>query len=362
MDLKTEPPTETKPPREPDSAVRLYVRAIASESRRFYHALTRENIASFFKTLMFAAPLTVLIWVYAESEQQVTDAKQPISIEVRSRDPNKIVTLERGVRSIICDLSGPRSNLDRFKTTLSTSAPIVIELDARQMSAGPEFIPTLDNLRDNSRFRDAGVTIENCDPASLPVYVDTLEKHSLPVKAPLDVPDGLKNASFDPPTVTVSGPSRFVKSLTEVTADISSLPELNVPGVHPSVNVSFQPDPSGTLVYEPSQVKAILTVAQTDIHAEIQVPIWLEMPPLTAKAYDVTLNGSGFLPPLDVVGPPEQIARLERKEVVPHALLEIDDANVSNTGSVQLKIEGLPDGVHLAGPPPEITFTATRRQ
>ena len=57
--------------------------------------------------MAWAAPLTILIWVYAESEQQVTDAGQPISIEVKSRDPNKIVTLDRDVRSITCDLTGP---------------------------------------------------------------------------------------------------------------------------------------------------------------------------------------------------------------------------------------------------------------
>src|SRR5208282_2414862 len=179
--------------------MRKYARAIASESRRFYYGLTRDNVTSFLKTMAWAAPLTVLIWVYAESEQQVTDSGQPISIEAKSRDPNKIVNLDPGVRSITCDLTGPRSNLDHFKETLSTSAPIIIELDTRQM--GDEFIPTLDNLRENPQFRDAGVTVLKCDPASLPVYVDTLEKRSLPVKLPPNV-SGLQ-AVFAPTTVAV---------------------------------------------------------------------------------------------------------------------------------------------------------------
>ena len=165
-------------------------------------------------------------------------------------------------------LPGLRSNLDRFKETLSTSAPIVIELDARQ--TGPEFIPSLDNLRGNPQFRDAGVTVLKCDPAGLPVYVDSLEKRSVPVKLPPDVSG--TQAVFDPPTVTVTGPSRFVKSFNEVTADTSALQELNTPGVHPPVNVSLQPDPSGYLTYEPSQVKAVLTVAQTDVTRTFTVP------------------------------------------------------------------------------------------
>jgi hypothetical protein len=352
--MSTEPPPPDRFP-----LMRQYARAIASEGRRFYYGLTRENIASFLKTMAWAAPLTILIWVYAESEQQVTDAGQPISIEVVSRDPNKTVTLDRGVRSITCDLTGPRSNLDRFKEALSTSAPIIIELDTRQMSDRDEFIPTLDNLRDNSQFRDAGVTVLKCDPASLPVFVDTLEKRSVPVKAPSNL-SGVE-ATFDPSTVTVSGPSRFFKSLTEVTADIGSLPELNIPGIHPGLNVALQSDSSGTLTFEPSQVKAVLTVAQTDVTRPFTLPIWLAMQPEINKKYDITLNGNGFILKLDLIGPPEQLDRIG-KDFNPHFLLNIDDSNVSSTAPVQLKIEGLPDGVRLAGAPPETTFTATPRQ
>ncbi len=79
------------------------------------------------------------------------------------------------------------------------------------------------------------------------------------------------------------------------------------------------------------------------------------------KKYDVTLNGNGFVLKLDLVGPPEQLARIG-KDVNPHFLLNIDDGNVSSSSPVQLKIEGLPDGVRLSGPPPETTFTATPRQ
>jgi hypothetical protein len=357
MEPNTQMPTEQAPPPERFPLMRKYARAIASESRRFYYGLTRENVTSFLKTMAWAAPLTVLIWVYAESEQQVTDAGQPISIEVKSRDPLKTVTLDRDVRSITCDLTGPRSNLDRFKETLSTSAPIVIELDARQI--GPELIPALDNLRENPQFRDAGVSILKCDPPGLPVYVDTLEKRSLPVKLPPNV-SGLQ-AVFTPSTVAVSGPSRSLKSFDEVTADISSLPELNTPGVHPPVNVSLQPDPSGTLTFEPAQVTAVLTVAQTDVTRTFTVPIWLAMQPEISKKYDVALNGNGFVLKLDLTGPPEQLARIG-KDVNPHFLLDIDDSNVSSAGPVPLMIEGLPDGVRLSGPPPETTFTATPRQ
>jgi hypothetical protein len=364
MESNTQTPTEQPPQTNPPargrvSPLRYYARAIASESRRFYYSLTRENIAAFLRTFTFAAPLTILIWVYAESEQQVPDTDQPISIEITSRDPNKMVTLDPGEHSITCDLRGPRSNLDRFKTMLSPTTPIVIELDTRQMTDRDDYISTLDNLRKSPQFREAGITIEKCEPAMLRVYVDTVLTRSLPVKPPPDVP-GLQDASFNPPTITVTGPSRFLKSFNEVTADISSLPALDQPGVHQVDNVSLDPDPSGALAYKPTQVKAVLTVAQKDVTKPFSVPIWVATTPRINNDYIIAVNGSGFTPQLELTGPSEQLDRIN-KDVIPKALLEIDDANVNTTTPVQLKIEGLPDGVHLAGPPPEITFTATHR-
>jgi hypothetical protein len=357
-ETETKSQTQDAAPQRP-SPLRQYARAVASESRRFYRGLTRENIASFLKTMAWAAPLTVLIWVYAESEQQVPDTDQPISIEVTSRDPDKIVTLDPGERSITCDLRGPRSNLDRFKATLSPTTPITIELDTRQMSDREDYISTLDKLRESPQFRDAGITIEKCEPAMLPVYVDTRTQRLLPVKAPANV-TGLESVSFDPPAVSVSGPRRFLKNYNEVIADISTLPELSEPGIHPPVNVSLQSDPSGTLAYEPSQVKAVLTVAPTDVTRAFTLPIWLAMQPDINKNYDITLKGNGFVLKVDLVGPPSQLDRIGR-DINPHFLLNIDDANVSAVGPVPLKID-LPDGIRLAGSPPQITFTATPRQ
>jgi hypothetical protein len=359
MEPTTQTPTEPAPPPERFSPLRQYLRALASESRRFYYGLTRDNIATFLKTMAWAAPLTVLIWVYAESEQQVPDLDQPISIEVTSRDQDKVVTLDAGEHSITCDLRGPRANLDRFKALLSPTTPIIIELDTRQMTNREDYISTLERLRDNPRFRDAGITVEKCEPAMLQIYVDTKETRTLPVKPPFNVP-GLQDVTFNPPTVAVTGPSRFLKSYNEVIADISALPVLNQPGVHLVDNVALLSDPSGTLAYAPPQVKAILTVAQKDVTEPFSVAIWLGMTPKINNDYIVTLNGSGFTPQIDLIGPPEQLARIN-KDVIPHALLEIDDANVANTTPTPLKIEGLPDGVRLAGPPPEITFTATHR-
>jgi hypothetical protein len=363
MDLKIESqPEEPKPARPQPSPMNFYARILTSEMRRFRNGFTRENIGGFLKNMAWAVPLTILIWVYAEREEEVSVSDQPIAIEVKSNDPSKVVTLEYPKeKMIICDLKGPRSNLDRFKETPSTSAPVTINLDTRQLPNGEEPLLTLQYLMENSRFKEAGITIEKCTPPTLTVYVDSLETRKLPVQAPANI-SGLRNATFNPPMVSVTGPSRVLEQMAHVTADISALPSLNQPGPHPAQKVSLVADSSSSLTYSPPQVDATLTVEEKDVTYTCKnVPVWFNIQPTTADQYAISVvNNSVFVPKVEVIGPPEQIARLQQGEG-PRAVLEIGPDNVHNTNPVPLTIEGLPTDVRVNGPNPEISFTATPR-
>jgi hypothetical protein len=215
---------------------------------------------------------------------------------------------------------------------------------------------------ENSRFKEAGITIDKCTPPTLTVYVDSLETRKLPVQSPNI--GGLRSATFNPPMVSVTGPTRVLEQMTHVTADISALPSLNQPGPHPAQKVSLIADSSSSLTYSPPQVDATLTVEEKDVSYTCKnVPVWFNIQPTTADQYSISVvNNSGFVPKVDVIGPPEQIARLQQGEVSPpRAVLEIGPENVHNTNPVPLIIEDLPDGVRVNGPAPEISFTATPR-
>lgn len=85
---------------------------------------------------------------------------------------------------------------------------------------------------------------------------------------------------------------------------------------------------------------------------------------MLADQYSVSfVNNGGFVPKLEVIGPPEQIDRLRgpHADYHPRAVLEIDRDNVDNINPVPLRIENLPDDVRVNGPNPTISFTATRR-
>src|SRR5438094_8803624 len=68
------------------------------------------------RTFLWVAPLTVLIWVYAEREQvtELNDVRVPI--EVRSDNPSeRIAAIVGDERTVAVDLSGPRANLDAVR-------------------------------------------------------------------------------------------------------------------------------------------------------------------------------------------------------------------------------------------------------
>jgi hypothetical protein len=367
MDLKVEnkpdQDTEGNQPAQPRRAgpISIWIRGMISEFRRFYYSITKDAIISYLKTFAWAAPLTVLIWVYAESEEQVRDEGQPINIEIVTNNPNKIAIVDRDENVIICDLEGPQANIDRFKATLSTGAPIPIEIDADQKN-GQERIPILDSLQKSPRFKEAGITVVKCNPVVLTATVDDLVRdRQVPVRPPGDIPN-LQTVSFDPPTIKVSGPKSVVDHLGQVIADMASMKELYLPGTHTLDDIALISDPSQHLTYDLNQVKVTITVAETDVRGTISVPIWQAYAPNINQQYSISLNGRTFTPKFDVIGPPDQIEKLKNGEVTPqpHALLEISSENVNDTNPVPVEIENLPDGVRVAGSPPEVSFTATR--
>src|SRR4051794_8615574 len=56
-------------------------------------ALARDRVVGSLRTLLWVAPLTLLIWVYAEREQTASVANVKVGIDVTSTDPGTLVTL-----------------------------------------------------------------------------------------------------------------------------------------------------------------------------------------------------------------------------------------------------------------------------
>src|SRR3954447_8679042 len=107
-------PETLKKPRPLDYAPPLTVR-----ERVGRYLPSGEQSVNFLKNLVWVVPLTLLIWIYAEREQTVTLPTEPVSIDVRTNDHNRLVDLRFPQdKNIIVELSGPRARIDRVRELL----------------------------------------------------------------------------------------------------------------------------------------------------------------------------------------------------------------------------------------------------
>jgi hypothetical protein len=359
MDVNLETkPDPAKPVAKKPTPLRFAGRVVASEARRFWYRITRENIAGFLWTLAWTIPITVFVWIYAESGQEDHAGGQAVTIAVVSKDPSKIVSLDPNEQTVMCDLSGPQGVVQNFVKKLSPTDPIVISLDTQGLAEGENHILAAQILQNTEKFQKSGVTIDACNPGSLTVYVDELSKKTLPVHAPPNI-QGVQ-AVFVPSTVNVSGPSKIVGMMTEVDADIAGLQALSQTGTS-TVDVSLLHDPAVTVT--PESVKATLTVAEkNETYGLPTLAIKIEAPPDLFNDFSIEVHPPVISSGVTVEGPPEDIEQLKSsKAQFVYAVVDVSLQNVNSTGPAAVRIEGLPADVHVVGQIPPVSFTATAR-
>jgi hypothetical protein len=344
-----------------------FARRVAGEARRFRQGFTRPNVISFLKTMAWVAPLTLLIWVYAERAQDTTRSMQ-LAIELKSTDPQRIVRLIKPYpdKFIICDLAGQSSSLDHFWEQLSPTDPLIINVDTSTMRLGENSVSTKQKIMDNSRLKADGITVDKCEPDTLTFVVDTVDERSAAITAPPGIAT-LKSATFDPPTIRVKGPKSELEGMAPneqpvtILADIANLPILKTPGHH-VVEVSLQQ--VDDLTYFTDKVKATLVVTDPDVSYTLtNVSVLLTAPFPVLRDNAVTWDGT-YSAGINVVGPPDKIAQLRNGEVNPYPYLELQIAStdVSNPRQMPLTLRDLPEGVRMApGQNLAEPFTATPR-
>src|SRR5688572_6820727 len=94
-------------------------RGMAATRRWARDTFSREQFVAALKQLAWVAPLTLLIWVYAERAQQTTVADVRFAVEVQSNNPHAYVQLlEPSDGYASADLTGPRSQLEKLRRDL----------------------------------------------------------------------------------------------------------------------------------------------------------------------------------------------------------------------------------------------------
>ena len=328
-------------------------------SRFTRHLPSGEQILSFLRTLIWVAPLTMLIWIYAEREQTVTVPSAPFQVEVKTTAANHIVTLSFPPDGMLMpEFSGPRAKIDKVKELLvpkADGAPVTLFVDP-QLGSGSRDLPTVSQLNNHPLFKNNGITVKNCQPPFLKVRVDVLKDEELPVVVSSEVRKLLKDDPvFSPPTVKVRAPSQHFEDAAYgqkwyVEAQIRPEQLKNKTGSVTLENVPVTWFYKEHVLFATTTVKANLSLKQADVEYVIPSVTVLKVSPTgTDEQYRVEF--ADIIANVKVVGPPDQIEKIKRdpgKNV--SALLRIDSAlNVPVDVDIkqELKFE-VPPGVTVA--------------
>ncbi|HLL90623.1 MAG TPA: hypothetical protein VK324_15085, partial [Tepidisphaeraceae bacterium] len=191
------------------AGVKLGVRRWARDT------FSRQSLTNSVRSLVWVAPLTVLVWVYAERQEQAREERMTFTVDVRSGDPNHVVTvLDRDGKPardllLVADLTGPRQGVERAKAQLlrSVAKPAVQVTVDPPKDAGAVTVPIVGQVESSDVFQSNGVSLSNLSQGVVTVYVDPIREETVDVSPPDAIADVTTTFVSDPRTVKVRGPA-----------------------------------------------------------------------------------------------------------------------------------------------------------
>jgi hypothetical protein len=281
---------------------------------------SREQLMSSLKALMWVAPLTLLIWIYAEREQQILEpARFPIVL--KSANPSQVVRfVSAGDDTVTADLRGPKARLAQAKEKLdpgSGGGAVQILIDGNR-GPGQHDVDLLGQIEKDPRLEDNGVIVTACTPRYVRIEIDTLQEVELEVRAGPDAERQLASSTFEPAKVKVTAPASAIRDAPVPPYAQATLPPTLTPGRHGPLKVPVKvmglSDRSVTV--KPAVVTATLEVRQSDVRFDIpSVPVSAEVSDGVINKYNIRFDQ--FLPNVPVWGPPDKIQQLRDGTLTP---------------------------------------------
>jgi hypothetical protein len=331
-------------------------------------ALTPSSVWATLRTLMWLAPLTILIWYTAETSRY-EQRERPIRVRmVDDRGRNAQLQEPRsGVLTVT--FRGQRAALDLLDARLAQD----VDLRLKDTGEGEVQIPVEPLLRDSPSLRGIRFQVVQSNPPVVRLNVEPFEERQVPVR----LPGGLQNvtAQFDPPNVTIRAPASVIRAAETAgtlaaEADVASLAMLRQPGKKDPQQVGLLTPlrTADAVTISPQTVTATLVVGEADETFTIQsMPVFVSAPADFNDEYRVTLEPSSVYN-AQVAGPGESVRLLSERKFAPLARVELsaEDINRLRGGQTIAKRPSfvLPDGVRIEASSLEsitINCTAQRR-
>ncbi len=347
-------------------------------SVRIRERFTRDNFISFLKTFVWVAPLTILIWIWAEREQLDTLSGQTVPIEVRIPGTNKVGTIiTPRERNVVLSLRGPRAQLDAIRTQLSQRAieqRVALDLDPQLDPSDKDYNFSAQALLQRSDFFEPyGVTITDVSPAQLAVVISELQTLDVPVRNPPaeQFPNIGPETSYEPSVVRVTGKKQDLLDPASlyVYPNLTGR-DLSKPGTYDLKSIPLLPSPSlesKQVTLSPTNVNAALVVREANIAYTLNsMPVFLSHPADMLNKYQVDYDP--FLERVTLIGRRETIDAIASGKLAgaaPKARLEITNADAPPNAQPRTKVVqyDLPEGVTVspADKAKQIRFTVRER-
>jgi len=323
------------------------------------------------RTFLWVAPLTALIWIYAEREQisQIPDVR--VQIKLLSKSTDRIITVDKPTdRMVSLDIQGPRASVNELREVLA-KAPLEIYISPEVGYKGD--ISLVEPISKSELFKTYAVSATAARPP-VAIKVEAKAAKRIPVK---QRPDDkfVGTVTFEPDMVIVEGPKETLESIKPqdlvAYADMSDFVS-KPPGSYdkPDVPISLGSFVEGVTMKE--TVRAKVEIAKSAPYNISAIPIVLQLNGLILASdnYKVTIT-----PPtiagVDVVGPADAIESLKQRKFPAAVVIDLttdpkyDFGPITTTKDFTYPINAtnyrLPKDVTVLNPAREITITVTRR-
>lgn len=336
---------------------------VSAEWTRFHTSLTRENLIAHAKTLAWVAPLTLLIWIYAEREQVAIYKDEPAPFELVNTDDGRYVSLKQGQdENLLLELTGPRARVyDVLNKLRGGREPrgLQLEVPAKLELNDETTLDALPLVRSQRIFIDNGITVLSTQPPRLNVRVD--EKVEREATIALPPTKANVQATFVPATVKLRGPLAAIRDAEQalggqlvVHAEFSG-ESLKQPGHYDLSDVVLRKPPQMkderiAIVPPPQKVAASVDVRQADkTYVVPSMPITIDGTDGLLEKYKVEWIRPAVpaLPNVTISGPPSVIDMIESPDFPkPKARLVVTPRDVGERRTKAVEYD-LPDAVKV---------------
>ena len=327
--------------------------------------------AGAFRTFLWVAPLTVLIWIYAEREQIDKAPEVRVPIKLVSKATDRIITVVSPTDRIVSlDIQGPRASLNELRDVLA-KAPLEVYITPEIGYDGD--ISLAEPISKSDLFKTYAATVSAARPP-VKIKVEAKAAKRIPVKPRLQ-DKFVGSVTFEPESVIVEGPKDTLESIkpenlvayADMSDFVSKAPGSYVQDVLISLGSNYV---EGVTMKE--SVRAKVEIAKSAPYNISAIPIVLQINGLilSSDSFKVTTTPA-TVAGIDVVGPADAIESLRQRKFPAAVVIDLtsdaryDFGAVTTTKDFTYSINAshyrLPKDVTVLNPARDITITVTRR-